>query len=169
MVLPATYNSNVNHTVLNTFLGNDNLRTYTKSQFQADVLDITRQKLPADLAGCQFGLNTATLNVFHKDALFREIILEAELCFIENQLFTTVCPGISHRPSSVINRVKQVITDGMNVTRLSIHNYFINIVIAMNCMGGKDCELDVVRYTVENIDPGIVAEMEYSYAGHLGQ
>ena len=49
-------------------------------------------------------------------------------------------------------------TDGMNVTCLSIHDYFINVIIAMNCMREKDNELDVVRYTVENMDPDIVAE-----------
>ena len=121
--------------VVNTFLENDNLGTYTKAQFQADVMDITRQKLPDDLVGAQFGLNAATLDVSCKDALFHEIILEAQFHFIENQLITNVCPGISYCPSSVINRVKQVLTDDMNFTRLSIHNYFINIIVAMNCMG----------------------------------
>ena len=57
----------------------------------------------------------------------------------------------------------------MNITCLSIHNYFINIIIAMNCMGEKDHKLDVVRYTIENMDPEIVTEMESSYAVHLGQ
>ena len=137
----TVHNANVNPVVVNTFLGNDNIRTYTKAQFQAGVLDIKCQKLPANLAGSQFGLNAATLDVSRKDALFREIILEAELCFIENQLFTTVCPGISYCPYSVINRVKQVINDGMNFTRLSIHYYFINTIIAMNFMGEKDYEL----------------------------
>ena len=60
-------------------------------------------------------------------------------------------------------------TDGMNVTCLSIHDYFINVIIAMNCMGENDYELDTVRYTVENMDTDIVAEIESSYAGHLGQ
>ena len=40
--------------------------------------------------------------------------------------------------------------------------------MAMNCMGEKDYELDVVRYTVDNMDPNTVAEMESSDAGHLG-
>ena len=56
----------------------------------------------------------------------------------------------------------------MNFNCLSIHNYFINIIMAMNCMGEKDYELDVVRYTVDNMDPNTVAEMESSDAGHLG-
>ena len=60
--------------VVNNFLGNDNLITCTKSQFQADILDIMRQKIPADLAGAQFGLNVATLNVSCKDTFLREII-----------------------------------------------------------------------------------------------
>ena len=130
----TVHNSNINLVVVNTFLRNDDLRVYTKAQFRADVLDIMRQKLSAYLAGAQFGLNAATLDVSRKDALFRDIFLEAGFRFIENQLFTTTCPGISYRPSSVINRVKQVITDGMNVTRLSIHKYFIYIIVAMNCM-----------------------------------
>ena len=60
--------------VVNNFLGNDNLRTCTKAQFQAYILDIMRQKIPADLAGAQFGLNFATLNVSCKDTFLREII-----------------------------------------------------------------------------------------------
>ena len=99
----TVHNSNGNPVVVNTFLGNDDIRTYTKAQFQPDVLEITRQKLPSDLVGAQFGLNAATLDVSRKDAFFCEIILEAEFCFIENQLFTTFCPGISYCPSSVIN------------------------------------------------------------------
>ena len=47
----TVHNSNVNTVVINTFLGNDDLRTHTKAQFQADVLEITRQNLPADLEG----------------------------------------------------------------------------------------------------------------------
>ena len=163
------HNANRNPVVVNNFFNNDYLRTYTKAHFQADILDITRQNLPADLAGAQFGLNAATLDVSRKYAFFREIILEDELCLIQNHLFTTICPGISYHPSSVISHVKQVITDIMNVNHLSIHNYFIKIIIVMNCMGEKNYELDVVRYTVENMDPNIVAEMESSYAGHLGQ
>ena len=84
-------------------------------------MDITRQKLPADLVGARFGLNAVTLDVSCKYALFRQINLEAAFCFIENQLFTIVYPRISYLPSSVINLVKQVITDVMNVTHLSIH------------------------------------------------
>ena len=78
----TVHNANGNPVVVNTFLWNDNLRTYNKDQFQADVLDITRKKLPADLTGAQFGLNAATLDVSRKDAFFCEIILEAELRFI---------------------------------------------------------------------------------------
>ena len=99
----TVHNFNGNPVVANTFLGNDDLQTYTKAQLQADVLEITRQKLPTDLAGAQFGLNAATLDVSRKDALLREIIIEDELRFIENQLFTNVCPGIIYCPSSVIN------------------------------------------------------------------
>ena len=97
----TVHNANRNPVVMNTFLGNDDLRTYTKSQFQADILDIMHQKIPSDLAGAQFGLNAVTLDFSRKDAFFCEIILEAEFRFIENQFFTTVCLGISNRPSSV--------------------------------------------------------------------
>ena len=102
----TVHNANGKSVVANTFLKNDNISIYTKAKFQVDVLDITRQKLPADLASAQFPLNSATLYVSQKDALFREIILEAELRFIENQFFITVCPGISYPPYSIINQVK---------------------------------------------------------------
>ena len=86
----TVHNVNGNPVVVGTLLGNDNIRTYTKAQFQSDVMDIKIQKLPTYLAGAQFGLNTETLDVSCNDTLFREIFLTAELRFIENQLFTTV-------------------------------------------------------------------------------
>ena len=98
------HNANGNPMVVNAFLGNDDLRTYTKDQFQAEVLDITRQKLPADLAGAQFGLNAAAFDISRNDALFREINIKAKFRFIENQLFTTVCPGIRYCPSTELNK-----------------------------------------------------------------
>ena len=67
----TVHNVNVNPVVVNNFLGNDDIRKHTMSQFQADVLDIKRQKLPADLAGAQFGLNAVTFDVSHKYTLFR--------------------------------------------------------------------------------------------------
>ena len=67
----TVHNVNVNTVVVNNFLGNDTIRKHTMAQFQADVLDIKRQKLPADLAGTQFGLDAVTFDVSHKYTLFR--------------------------------------------------------------------------------------------------
>ena len=47
----TVHNAKVNPVVVNTFLANDDLKTYTKAQFQANVLEITRHKIPDDLAG----------------------------------------------------------------------------------------------------------------------
>ena len=66
----TVHNDDKNHVVVSTLLGNDDIKTYTKAQFQADVMDIKIQKLPAHIAGAQFGLNAATLDVSCKDALF---------------------------------------------------------------------------------------------------
>ena len=66
----TVHNADGNHVVVSTLLGNDDIKTYTKAQFQADVMDIKIQKLPAHIAGAQFGLNAATLDVSCKDALF---------------------------------------------------------------------------------------------------
>ena len=80
----TVHNANGNPVVVNTFPGNDDISTYTKAHFQADIMDTTLQKLLADLAGDQFGLNAANLDVSHNDALFCEIILENEFRLIEN-------------------------------------------------------------------------------------
>ena len=37
----------------------------------------------------------------------------------------------------------------------------------MNCMGRMPYEIDVVNYTVNNMDPDVKAEMESTYTGHL--
>ena len=67
-----------------------------------------------------------------------------------------------------MSQVKQVTTDeNGNVARLPIQLYFTNIMIAMNCMGRMPCEIDVVKYAVDNMDPDVKAEMESTYTGNL--
>ena len=45
--------------------------------------------------------------------------------------------------------------------------YFTNIFIAMNCMGNKDCKVDVVHHVVENMDPDIKTKLKSNYNAHL--
>ena len=45
--------------------------------------------------------------------------------------------------------------------------YFINISIAMSCMGNKDYKVGVVHHVVENMGPDIKTEMESNYNAHL--
>ena len=54
-----------------------------------------------------------------------------------------------------------------NVARLPIQLYFTNIMIAMNCMGRMPYKINVVNYTVDNMDPDMKAKMESTYTGHL--
>ena len=64
--------------------------------------------------------------------------------------------------------VKQVTMDeNGNLARLPIQLYFTNIMIAMNCMGKENYEIDVINYTVDSMDPDVKAEMESTYTGHL--
>ena len=54
-----------------------------------------------------------------------------------------------------------------NVARLPIQLYFTNIMIAMHSMGKENYKIDVVDYTVNNMDPDVKAEIESTYTGHL--
>ena len=67
-----------------------------------------------------------------------------------------------------MSAVTQIYTDANgNDARLSIHMYFTNIFIPMNCMGNKDYEVYVVHHVVENMDSDIKTEMESTYSAHL--
>ena len=45
--------------------------------------------------------------------------------------------------------------------------FFTNIFIAMNCIGKKEYDVNVVEYTVNSMDPDVNAEMEAAYSNHL--
>ena len=88
--------------------------------------------------------------------------------WLEDGVFVACCTGMSYRPSPSLNTVTQIYTDANgNKARLSIHLYFTNIFIAMNCIGNTDYEVDVVHHVVENMDPDTKTEMESNYTAHL--
>ena len=88
--------------------------------------------------------------------------------WLEDKLFFACFLGVSYCPSLALNAVTQIYRDSNgNEACLSIHMYFTNMFIAMNCMGNKDYEVDVVHHTVENMDLDVITEMESNYTAHL--
>ena len=79
-------------------------------EFRALILGITGQLLPADLATPQFGQPDASLEVQTKDDLFRNSLLGQFETFIKDELFQTLCPGLSNNPSNALDRVAQEVT-----------------------------------------------------------
>ena len=99
-----------------------------------------------------------------KEEAFREETIEGEMNWLEDQLFKTCCPGVAYRPSSALSQVKQLHQDTMgNITRVPMQLYISNVLTVMNCMGRQDYEIDVVMYTVNNMDPDVKAELLTSY------
>ena len=157
-----------NYVTVHTFLGPDDIRLYTADAVQTEILMLTRQTKPASLTAATFGMTSASLDSSKKDELFREDLIESNFSWLEDELFKTCCPGVAYRPSSALNQVKQIYTDANgNKTCVPIQLYMTNVLIAMNCMGRKDYEVDVVNYAVDNMDPDVKAEMESAYSAHL--
>ena len=137
--------------------------------FQKEILKFTRQKLPASLVAATFDATSASLDFSKKDKLFRDDLIEStNFSWLEDDLFKTCCPGVAYRPSPALNQVKQVhVGENGNKTRVPIQLFFTNFLIVMNCMGGKEYEVDVVDYAVNSMEPDVKAEMEASYSDHL--
>ena len=80
----------------------------------------------------------SSLDVKTKDDDFRNTLLGVFENYPKDELFETLCPGLTHNPSDVLDRGAQEVTDSLgNVTRLSVHAYFVNIFTAVQCMTGN--------------------------------
>ena len=74
---------------------------------------------------------------------------------------------MAYRPSSDLEEVKQIVKDANdNETCIPMQLYFTNIMIAMNCMGKGEYEVDAVTHTVNHMELAVKAEMESSYSDH---
>ena len=146
----------------------DDLRTWTPEFLKAEVLEKTYQTKVAGIEPAAFGSTSATLASEKHHTAFREKVLNKHVPWLEGEIFKTVCPGVVFRPSSALNGVRQVITDeNGNVTRVPVHLSICNVLLGMSRMGNEDYEMDVVRFTVDNMDVDIRNEMETVYTGHL--
>ena len=138
---------------LTSWCGEADLTAYTKADLQAFVLDVTLQHLPANLKAAGLGGTTCVLDTDGKDDRFRETLMVRFHKYIKDQIFETLCPGLENDPSDTLKRVKQEVTDDLgNVTRLSVHTYFVNILTAVQCMPG-DLEEDICAFAVKHMIP----------------
>ena len=61
---------------------------------------------------------------------------------------------MAFRPSSSPGQVKQQQEDtNGNITRLTVQQYFTNLVMAMACTENDEHDVDVVVHAVNNMDP----------------
>ena len=113
-------------------------------------------------------MTSASLTFSKKDELFREALIESNFSWLKDELFKTCCSGGAYRLSSALNQVKQIHTDANgNKTHVPIQIFLTDILIAVNCMGRKEYEVNVVDYAANSMDLDVKAEMEAAYADHL--
>ena len=68
-----------------------------------------------------------SLDIQTKDCVFRNNLLGQFENFIKDELFETLCPGLTNNPSDALDRVAQEVTESLgNVTCLTIHTHFTN-------------------------------------------
>ena len=150
------------------FRGLDDIRTYSVAGFRTEIMQKTRQKRQATLTAASFGMTDAKLDVANAGDNFLEAILEGETDWFKTMFFKTICPETAYRPFAVLSRVRHVYTDDNgNEARLNIHVYFMNLLIAVGCMGKEEFEIDVVRHAVDYVDPDIKSHLEANYDGHF--
>ena len=152
---------------LTSWCGEADLKAYTKADLQAFVLDVTLQHLPANLKAAGIGRTGCVLDTDGKDNRFRENLMVRCNKYIKDQIFETLCPGLENDPSDTLKRVKQAVTDDLgNVTRLSVHTYFANILTAVQCMPG-DLEEDICVFAMRNMIKEVREQVLLTYKRHL--
>ena len=65
------HNGNGDDHDLTSFFGRADITSYTKDNFDVDILSITKQLLPADLATPVFGIANVSLDIRTKDGTWR--------------------------------------------------------------------------------------------------
>ena len=162
-------NGNGDDHVLKSFLRCNNITSYTNDDFDAQILSITKQLLPADLATPVFGIANTSLDIRTKDDIFQNILMGKFDKYIRDELFETLCPCLINNPSDALDCVSQEVTDAMgNGTRLTIHAYFTNLFNALTCMPGH-IDKDVCLYAVENLCEDVRDHLELTYRSHCQQ
>ena len=148
-----------------TFHGNNNIKTYTATEFRTDAMQKTRRKQEATLTAAAFGMTDAKFDVSTIGEEFFGQILEGEMAWFKTKLFKTICPGTAYCPSAALSWVKQVFEDNNgNETGTSTHVYFMNLLIGVSCMRWDKFEVDVVTHAIDHMDPDIRAQLEANYS-----
>ena len=81
-------------------------------------------------------------------------------------LFAGVSPGTASQPSAVLESVEQDHTDSLgNTNTNTVQVYFIEILHACRAMRGT-FEYDAVTHFINNLTPGIKAEVEVNWTRH---
>ncbi len=113
--LPQTSKSMTNGsgTVYNliTFHGTADLRTLSKGEVQAEILDFTLQDGPVELQPASFGVTSTRTDSPALCAEIKSKILRLAYKTICNTLFIKLCPGYSNQPHAAFDHIRQVHSD----------------------------------------------------------
>lgn len=89
------------------------------------------------------------------------------MLWLQQQLFKYCCSGLAYRPESALQSVTQVFEDANgNKVRLTMNQYFTNILKACGCSSKTQFEVDTVIHAADNMDPAVRKEMESTYKDH---
>ena len=96
-----------------TFLGKTDLTSYTQEQFLV-VHALTGQMVIGDLVMSSYGQIDTTISYETKDSILRNNILGMFNTYLQDELFDSLCPGLTQNPSDALNRVAQVVKEGLH-------------------------------------------------------
>ena len=95
---------------VSTYVGPEDICAMDTEEFHSEILDPCHQTGAATLVAPIFGRPTATLDTSVDEANRNVVLLLAFPAACE-EIKVTSCPGWNHRPASIFENIKQVITD----------------------------------------------------------
>lgn len=141
----------------------------TPVEIKTTILNSTGQRLSAQLGAVEIGRSAPEFDMATKN--FEWLMIERIMPATGKILFASVCPGITHCPSSALNNVKQVYKDmngNEDEATMYVHYYFVSCLSATSVIGVNPFEKDAVHHMVINLEPSIKSGVMPMATNHLG-
>ena len=98
-------NGTGNDIVVNTFQGNDDIRTYTVDEWAVVMERTSQPKEACSLKAAAFGYTQAVLETVKTEAEFKERVVKNCMSFLKQQLFDFMCPNLAYRPEQALQTI----------------------------------------------------------------
>jgi hypothetical protein len=172
IVLPQTSRPMINGAGsaynLTTFHGTADLRTLTKEQVRAEILNFTLQDGPVELQPASFGVTSTHTDSLALCAEIEGKILRLAYKTICNTLFIELCPGYSNQPHAALDHIRQVHTDrGGNSVVSSVQSLYQHLISASRpFLSQRDYPVNVFARFQDGLDPHLITGFHRLFPQH---